>query len=176
MRSTRTSTAPLDFFTLARIDDLPELQAEREAVEEIGQHIRHLDQTIPQAAERFSALWKGFNSTTTSFAGGLAEAPEVVEARATVEELQRQAKVLQNNAALARMELELAKSQLLEKLRPAMVEQLGEPIRALIRGYEAILSVERLCGTVAGHEPARRSIWFLLDYFKAVETQLVGRE
>src|SRR5713101_1274378 len=102
-----------NFLNLRSLEDLPTLQQLVEECQHIGEHIHTLDRALPLAMERYAGLWKGYQGTSPiSLLGQQAEAPEVIEARAEVQALKDQLKILHDNATVARSELELAKAQL----------------------------------------------------------------
>src|SRR2546425_6418468 len=165
IRPTAPETADINFLALERLDDLSQLRPFVAVCDELGEHIHDLDRAIPRASERYSIMWRGYQgSGTAALRGQEAQAPEVLEAREEVQALKDQLKILHNNAGIARAELLLAKAQLLERLRPAMQEQLGPPLEALVRGLECAGAIERLCGLAPGHAQGRQLATLLLGY------------
>lgn len=144
-----------------------------DAREEILSHIHELDRAIPKAVERQAVLWRGAHQfVTSSLAGQVVEPPELVDARGEVEDLKDQLRVLHDNAALAGAELDTARAELRDRLKPLMREQLGAPLVTLIRGLEAAQAVERLCGQAPGQGQGRQGASALLAYLAEVRALL----
>ncbi len=84
-------TADINFLVLTSLEALPQLQKYVSACDELGEHIHNVEREIPFAAERYAAVWKGYQGTgTASLHGQEAEAFQVTEARAEVQAMQEQ--------------------------------------------------------------------------------------
>src|SRR5437763_6633715 len=109
IRTTAPGTDDINFLTLQRLDDLPPLLPYVATCDEISAHIHAVERSLPHAAERYASLWRAFQGATPiSLLGHEVPTPEVVEARAEVQALKDQIKILHENALIARSELTLA--------------------------------------------------------------------